>query len=204
MKFWVNLQHIQIWEWLFQVLDKYTSPGIICSNTICSPYFETPLRYYTLILDTNMSFTYSVSLEITFLITALKISMCVRVLPVYMFVTTGVHCSRGQKRTSDAMGLELQAVSHHVGKGNGTQVLWKPPRLFISEAPWLRLLKHILNFYTFYFKFLKSSWTILIFWCYVFNYISWAFWYTISVLTTSCSVWACSACSCFVSTGLVS
>lgn len=59
-----------------------------------------------------------------------------RVLPVCMFVH---HiCAlfyRGQKRTSDAMGLELQAVSHHVGKGNGTQVLWKPSRLFISEAP---------------------------------------------------------------------
>lgn len=35
----------------------------------------------------------------------------------------GTH--RGQKRTSDTLEMDLEAVvSHHVGAGNGTKALW--------------------------------------------------------------------------------
>jgi hypothetical protein len=48
------------------------------------------------------------------------------VVPVSMSVHHMSGACGGQKRTRDSFGSALYTfVSHHVGAGNGTQVLWK-------------------------------------------------------------------------------
>ena len=45
---------------------------------------------------------------------------------MYSYVSRVPDTLRGQKRELDPLELELNMIlSHHVGAGNGTQVLWK-------------------------------------------------------------------------------
>ena len=46
----------------------------------------------------------------------------------------------GQKRASNLLELEIQiVVSHHVGVGNRTQVIWRSSQYSLSSEPFLQL-----------------------------------------------------------------